>query len=538
MTTALVTGGAGFIGSHLVEALVDKGIKVKVLDSLVKGKLSSIKYLIDQGKVEFIEGDITNKDIVDEAMKEVDYVFHTAGIHIEKSVKSPDDCIDTNIRGSYNVFVSALKHDVKRVVFSSSSSVYGNPQKLPMHEDDPLYPAEVYGAGKLFCESLLKGLAKKGLKYNSLRYFNVYGERQALHAYYTTVVTYFIKRILNNEPPVIDGKGDQSMDFVHVSDAVRANILAMESEAVNQEFNVGTGVSTSIAQLADIILKHLNKSIKPIFREREVYVTKRQADTQKAEKILGFKAQVKVEEGIPQVAKEIAAQLNQVYNPQWNLLNQEQFNQAVDLFIGRLKVNNFDMGWFKDKKTLDVGCGSGRIVQALLDLGVQEAVGVGANTTALKNRITDPRAIIIEGNLHNLPFPADSFDFVCCNGMLHRVENPESIIGELRRVLKKDGYLFLYVLDPDSVDWEVVDALREAGQKFTVERFRSLVQKYLNLPSSTLFNFMDLVYAPTQKKFTKQELNGMLQGYEVKFLTVPYSPMDTILDNRLIARKL
>lgn len=307
MTTALVTGGAGFIGSHLVEALVERGMNVKVLDSLIKGKKSSIQHLIDQGKVELIEGDIRNKDIVDEAMNNVDYVFHTAGIHIEKSVKSPDDCISTNIQGSYNVFISALKHNVKRVIFSSSSSVYGDPKKLPMHENDQLYPAEPYGAGKLFCEHLLQHLGKKGLQYNSLRYFNVYGERQAAHAYYTTVVTHFIKRIMNNESPIIDGKGDQSMDFTHVSDVVRANILAMESKACNHEFNVGTGVSTSIAQLADIIIKALGKDIKPLFRERDVFVTRRQADITKAHNFLGFRAQVKVEEGITQVAREIAA---------------------------------------------------------------------------------------------------------------------------------------------------------------------------------------------------------------------------------------
>lgn len=304
---ALVTGGAGFIGSHLVEALAEKGLKVKVLDSLVKGRLSSIQYLIDQKKVEFIEGDIRNKDIVDETMKDVDFVFHTAGIHIQRSAASPDDCISTNIQGSYNIFKSALDHKVKRVIFSSSSSVYGEPKKLPMHENDQLNIAEPYGASKLFCEHLLQHLAKKGLKYNALRYFNVYGERQAAHAYYTTVVTNFIKRIMNNEPPTIDGKGAQSMDFTHVFDVVRANILAMESEAVNEVFNVGTGVSTSIAELAQIIIKALDKEIKPVFRDREVLVTRRQADISKAEQLLKFKAQVNVKEGLTKVALEIAA---------------------------------------------------------------------------------------------------------------------------------------------------------------------------------------------------------------------------------------
>lgn len=307
MMKALVTGGCGFIGSHLVEALVnEEGFEVVVLDSLVKGKKESIQYLIDKGKVKLIEGDIRCKDIVDEATEGVDYVFHTAAIHINQSSKSPDECIDIDIKGSYNVFHSALTHKVKRVIFSSSSSVYGDPKKLPMHEDDQLYPAEPYGAAKLYCENLLQHLQKKGLKWNALRYFNVYGERQAAHAYYVTVVTHFIKRIINNKPPTIDGKGDQSMDFTHVSDVVRANILAMKSETVNQAFNVGTGISTTIAQLADIIIKALGKSVKPIFRDREVVVTRRKADTTKAEKLLGFKAKIKVEDGLAQVAKEIA----------------------------------------------------------------------------------------------------------------------------------------------------------------------------------------------------------------------------------------
>ena len=304
--TALVTGGAGFIGSHLVEELVKQGYNVKVLDSLVKGKKSSIQYLIDQGKAEFIEGDIRNRDSVDKAMKNVDYVFHTAGIHIARSMESPDECIEVNIKGSYNIFKSACDNNVKRIIFSSSSSVYGDPDKLPMSEDSEIKPTEPYGASKWMCEKLLEYLGKKhGIEYNMLRYFNVYGSRQASHAYYTTVIIAFIKRILNNEAPIIDGKGDQSMDFTHFSDVVNANILSMKSNAKNEVFNVGTGISTSVAELAEILRKAINSDVKPIFRDREVVCTKRQADTKKAEKLLGFKAKINVEDGLRQVAQEI-----------------------------------------------------------------------------------------------------------------------------------------------------------------------------------------------------------------------------------------
>ena len=306
MTTALVTGGAGFIGSHIVEELIKQEYKVKVFDSLVKGKKSSIQYLIDKNKVEFIEGDLRDRDSVDKAMKNVDYVFHTAGIHIARSMESPDECIEVNIKGSYNIFKSACDHNVKRIIFSSSSSVYGDPDKLPMSEKSEIKPTEPYGASKWMSEKLLEYLGKKhGIEYNILRYFNVYGSRQAAHAYYTTVITAFIGRILNNEAPIIDGKGDQSMDFTHVSDVVNANILAMKSETKNEIFNVGTGRSTSIAELAEILRKAINSDVKPIFRDRDVVCTKRQADTEKAERLLGFKSKVNVEEGLKIVAQEI-----------------------------------------------------------------------------------------------------------------------------------------------------------------------------------------------------------------------------------------
>ena len=304
---ALVTGGAGFIGSHIVEELSRRGVKVRVLDSLIKGKLPSIQPLIDEGRVEFIEGDIRSKDVVGKAMKGVDYVFHTAGIHIHRSVASPDEMIQSNIQGSYNVFRAALDKGVGRVIFSSSSSIYGDPEKLPMSEDDPANPAEPYGASKWMSEQLLKHLATEGLEYNSLRYFNVYGERQAAHAFYTTVISNFIKRLLNDESPMIDGEGSQSMDFTHVSDIVSANMCAMECDAVNEVFNVGTGISTTIMELANILKDALNADVEPICNGRPSIVTRRKADITKAKKMMGFKAKVKVEDGLVQVAQEIAA---------------------------------------------------------------------------------------------------------------------------------------------------------------------------------------------------------------------------------------
>src|SRR5262249_37896698 len=149
---------------------------------------------------------------------------------------SPEDMIQVNIQGSYNVFRAALDHGVKRVIFSSSSSIYGDPKKLPMSEEDPPAPVEPYGASKWMCEQLLTHLSTQGLHYNALRYFNVYGERQAAHAFYTTVISNFIKRLINGLPPIIDGEGTQSMDFTHVSDVAQANLLAMTSPTYNEVF--------------------------------------------------------------------------------------------------------------------------------------------------------------------------------------------------------------------------------------------------------------------------------------------------------------
>jgi UDP-glucose 4-epimerase len=303
----LVTGGAGFIGSHLVEALVSEGYQVRVLDSLVKGKLSSIQPLIDEGRVKFIEGDVRSRDAVDKAMKGVDFAFHTAGVHIKRSVESPEDMIEVNIRGSYNVFKSALEHGVQRVVFSSSSSIYGDPKKLPMSEDDPPAPVEPYGASKWMCEQLLSHLAKEGLQYNALRYFNVYGERQAAHAFYTTVISNFIKRLINSQPPVIDGEGTQSMDFTHVSDVVQANLLAMTSPAHNEAFNVGTGVSTTIKELADILIRALDSRVQPEFSGRPTLVSRRRADLTKIRDLLGYEPRMDVKRGLTEVAQAIAA---------------------------------------------------------------------------------------------------------------------------------------------------------------------------------------------------------------------------------------
>ena len=303
--SVLVTGGAGFIGSHLVEELVKRGYRVRVLDNLMRSSLSNIKPLIDTGKVEFINGDIRHENVVSEVMKGIDYVFHEAAVCINRSVVYPKESLDINLNGSCNIFNSALENKVKKVIFASSASVYGNPQKLPMSENDSLNPITPYCIAKLASEFLLKYFSEKGLNYAILRYFNVYGPRQNIDAYYTSVIITFVKRLLNNQSPVIIGNGKQSMDFINVKDVVKANILAMSSNITNETFNVGSGNSTSIADLANILIKILNIDVKPEFIKKDVIVKERRADISKIKSILNFTPKVGLEEGLIELVEDI-----------------------------------------------------------------------------------------------------------------------------------------------------------------------------------------------------------------------------------------
>jgi len=302
----LVTGGAGFIGSHLVESLVARGYPVKVLDILSRGTLQYIKPLIDTGEVEYIDGDIRYKDVVDKTMRDVDYVFHMAATNINRSMAYPEEAFDVNFRGSHVVFQSALDHNVKKVIFSSSASVYGQPTKIPMSESDTPDPITPYCISKLSSEYLLKFLSRQyGLKYIVLRYFNAYGPRQHTDAYYTSVIIIFIQRLMNNLPPMILGSGEQSLDFVNVKDIVRANITAMESDIENEIFNIGTGKFTTIKELANILLDITGKDMKPIFQPRDLIVTRRKADIKKARELLGFETQVDIMSGLREVVEDM-----------------------------------------------------------------------------------------------------------------------------------------------------------------------------------------------------------------------------------------
>jgi len=303
----LVTGGAGFIGSHLSHRLVDLGYDVVILDNLTRGKREYVQDLVDAKKIKFIEGDIRNSQTVHDAVKGAKYVFHEAAVCINYSVAHPEESVQINVDGTFNVFKAASESGVEKLIFASSASVYGNPQYLPMDENHPFNPITPYCVSKIAGEYALKIFAPKGLKYNILRNFNVYGPRQSVDAFYSSVIINFMKNVQNGKPPVVCGDGSQSMDFVNVFDVVDANILAAESDVWGEAFNVGSGVSTTVKTLAETVIKLFNSRLKPDYqKEQNIIVRRRQADISKIRKMLKFKPKIGFEEGLAEVAKDIA----------------------------------------------------------------------------------------------------------------------------------------------------------------------------------------------------------------------------------------
>lgn len=306
--TVFFTGGAGFIGLHTIPLLLERGYKVRLFDNMARGDRARINELVATGDVELIEQDVRYGGAVHNAMRGCSHVIHFATVSINKSVADPYESIDINMTGNNNVFAAAADHQVKRLVFASSASVYGDPQKLPMHEDDRLNPLTPYCISKRAGEDLLGFYQRqKGLSWVALRFFNVYGPGQKIEAYYTSVINTFIQRIRSGQAPTIDGRGEQSMDFVHVADLAKAVAAAVDSEKDNVPVNIGTGVDTSIAQLAKILIQALGSNVEPIFVPRDVLVSRRAADISRAREVLGWEPTITVEEGMSDLVRRALA---------------------------------------------------------------------------------------------------------------------------------------------------------------------------------------------------------------------------------------
>jgi UDP-glucose 4-epimerase len=302
--TVLVTGGAGFIGSYLCRQLADRGYRIRIFDNLRRANLPAVQPLLDDGRAELLDGDIRYAGAVADAMRGVDLVAHLAATSINRSQAAPAESVDIDIRGSEHVFAAAADAGVQRVVFASSASVYGQPETLPMSEDDPLRPQTPYCLGKLAGEHLLQFYGRaRGLEWNILRFFNVYGPGQHNDAYYTAVASIFLERLLSGQAPVVDGSGEQTMDLAHVADVANALVHALEADSAGNICNVGTGVETSVAELARLLIAAVGVDIEPEFRPRDVLVTRRVADISRAVQALGWKPAISVEEGVADIVR-------------------------------------------------------------------------------------------------------------------------------------------------------------------------------------------------------------------------------------------
>jgi len=301
----LFTGGGGFIAAHVIPLLLEGGYTVRIFDNMTRGDRARVNEFVATGQVELVEKDVRYGGAVREAMRGCTHVIHFATVSINKSIADPHESIDINMIGNHNVFAAAADEGVERLVFASTASVYGDPKRLPMHEDDELKPLTPYCISKRAGEDLLGFYERqKGLSWNALRFFNVYGPGQKIEAYYTSVINHFIQRLRNGQPPIIDGRGDQSMDFVHVTDLAHAVVAALESEKANVPINIGTGIDTSIAALAKILIEAVGVDVEPLFNERDVLVSRRAADIGRARDVLGWEPRITVEDGMRDLVKE------------------------------------------------------------------------------------------------------------------------------------------------------------------------------------------------------------------------------------------
>ena len=309
----LVIGGAGFIGSHVVAELLNTNVaEVLVFDNFARGKLEYIQpYLKADSRCKLYEkgGDVRDIDILNDAMQGIDGVIHLAAMWLLHCKDFPRTAFNVNIQGTFNVLEACVKNNIKRLVFSSSASVYGDASEVPMTEMHPFNNRNFYGASKIAAEAMCRAFYDRyGLSYVGLRYMNVYGPHQDQTAAYTGVIPIMLNKIDANEAPVINGDGSQAYDFIDVEDVARCNILALKSEISDEFYNVGSGIQTSIKDLCNLILKLKNSNLQVNYKPYSADDARRMVQNRigcpkKAFKDLGFKYQFSLEEGLQKLIK-------------------------------------------------------------------------------------------------------------------------------------------------------------------------------------------------------------------------------------------
>lgn len=297
-----ITGGAGFVGSHIADqALAAGAASVVVLDDFSRGRRSNLGQAHASERLEIVEGDLCDRELVHRLTAGSDFVFHQAAMRITQAAEAPQRAIEVMVLGTQHVLDAAVKHGVGRVLSASSASVYGEPSYLPMDESHPFNNRTLYGAAKIANEQMHRAYAEMyGLRYVMLRPFNVYGSRMDIHGAYTEVMVRWLERLSADQPPVIFGDGHQTMDFVAVEDVARAYLLAATSPVTDEVFNAGSGIETSLLDLCRLISEAAGSELQPEFRPARVVnaVSRRCADTSRARDRLGFEASVSLSEGI------------------------------------------------------------------------------------------------------------------------------------------------------------------------------------------------------------------------------------------------
>jgi UDP-glucose 4-epimerase len=312
----LVTGGAGFICSHIVDLLCKEDCsEITALDNMVRGRPENLEQAISRGPVRLVEGDIRDGKLLTSLVKAADIVFHQAALRITHCAAEPRLAMDVMVQSTFDLLELCVEHGVEKVVAASSASVYGKAEEFPTTErQHPYNNRTLYGAAKAFNEGLLRTFNDMyGLNYVAFRYFNVYGNRMDIHGRYTEVLIRWMERLEAGRPPIIFGDGQQTMDFVHVRDVARANILGAKADVSDVVFNIASGTETSLIQLAQslTLVMGRNRLSPELAPERSVNpVPRRLASTKEADQLLGFQASVPLEEGLRELVDWWRAELH------------------------------------------------------------------------------------------------------------------------------------------------------------------------------------------------------------------------------------
>jgi UDP-glucose 4-epimerase len=305
-TRLVLIGGGGLVGSHIVDQLLKEPVaEIVVYDNFVRGSRQNLAAASADRRVRIVEGSMLDRDCLRTVLTGADGVFLLASLWLGECVNDPRSAWEVNTLGTWNVVETCLACGVKRVVYSSSASVYGNAVVTPMTEEHPFNNRTTYGATKIANEQMFRAMYEQSkLAYIGNRYMNVYGPRMDYEGVYVSVIMKVLDRIFAGQRPVVFGDGSQMYDFIYVEDVARANVLGMQADCADEFFNIGMGVGTTINELVRLLLKLTGSNLTPEYRpEAQSFVTERIGSTEKAKRLLGFQAAVPLEEGLRRVVE-------------------------------------------------------------------------------------------------------------------------------------------------------------------------------------------------------------------------------------------